>query len=44
MVSMAAQAGSASQRNAERNGFRIAGTRTKWQRAPTSPGTKAAKE
>jgi hypothetical protein len=28
---MVAQPGSASQRNAERHGFRIAYTRTKWQ-------------
>ena len=31
---MAAQPGSGSQRNAERNGFRIAYTRTKWQLQP----------
>jgi len=30
---MCAEPGSASQRNAERHGFRIAYTRTKWQRA-----------
>jgi hypothetical protein len=34
VVSMAAEAGSESQRNAERNGFRIAYTRTKWQLSP----------
>jgi GNAT superfamily N-acetyltransferase len=33
LASMAAEAGSNSQRNAERNGFRIAYTRTKWQLA-----------
>jgi hypothetical protein len=33
---MGALPGSASQRNAERQGFRIAYTRIKWQRAPTS--------
>jgi GNAT superfamily N-acetyltransferase len=32
LAMMAAAPGSASQRNAERNGFRIAYTRTKWQR------------
>ncbi len=32
LAMMAAQPGSASQRNAERNGFRIAYTRTKWYR------------
>jgi len=32
LAMMCAAAGSASQRNAERNGFRIAYTRTKWQR------------
>jgi hypothetical protein len=31
---MAAEPGSASQRNAERHGFRIAYTRVKWQLAP----------
>jgi len=34
LAMMVAQAGSDSQRNAERNGFRIAYTRTKWTRAP----------
>jgi hypothetical protein len=34
LASMIAEAGSESQRNAERNGFRIAYTRTKWQLAP----------
>ncbi|HTY63529.1 MAG TPA: GNAT family N-acetyltransferase [Acidobacteriota bacterium] len=33
LASMAAEAGSGSQRNAERTGFRIAYTRTKWQLA-----------
>ena len=33
LASMAAEAGSASQRNAERSGFRIAYTRTKWHLA-----------
>jgi len=33
LASMVAEAGSESQRNAERNGFRIAYTRTKWQLA-----------
>jgi hypothetical protein len=33
LAMMAAMPGSASQRNAERNGFRIAYTRTKWQQA-----------
>ena len=32
LAMMGAVPGSASQRNAERNGFRIAYTRTKWQR------------
>ena len=36
LASMAAEAGSNSQRNAERNGFRIAYTRTKWQLTPPS--------
>ena len=31
LAAMAAEAGSASQRNAERKGFRIAYTRTKWR-------------
>jgi GNAT superfamily N-acetyltransferase len=39
VVSMAAEAGSESQRNAERNGFRIAYTRTKWQLPFTSSNT-----
>jgi GNAT superfamily N-acetyltransferase len=34
LASMAAEPGSDSQRNAERNGFRIAYTRTKWQLGP----------
>jgi hypothetical protein len=33
LASMAAEAGSGSQHNAERSGFRIAYTRTKWQLA-----------
>lgn len=33
LAMMVAEAGSTSQRNAERNGFRIAYTRTKWRRA-----------
>jgi GNAT superfamily N-acetyltransferase len=37
LASMAAEAGSNSQRNAERNGFQIAYTRTKWQLAPSNP-------
>jgi hypothetical protein len=45
LASMAAEAGSNSQRNAERNGFHIAYTRMKWQLAPinapaTNPTTK----
>jgi GNAT superfamily N-acetyltransferase len=40
LASMAAEAGSESQRNAERNGFRIAYTRTKWRLAlPRSSAT-----
>jgi hypothetical protein len=39
LASMAAEAGSDSQRNAERNGFRIAYTRTKWQLAPLNSST-----
>jgi hypothetical protein len=38
---MCAQPGSASQRNAERHGFRIAYTRIKWRLAPRSPGPEA---
>ena len=36
LAALCAQPGSASQRNAERHGFRVAYTRTKWQRALTS--------
>ena len=36
LAMMAAEPGSTSQRNGERNGFRIAYTRTKWRRALTS--------
>jgi hypothetical protein len=36
---MGALPGSASQRNAERHGFRIAYTRVKWHRKTTSPGS-----
>ncbi len=40
LAMMCAAPGSASQRNAERNGFRIAYTRTKWQlTAPTAAGS-----
>jgi GNAT superfamily N-acetyltransferase len=42
VVSMAAEAGSESQRNAERNGFRIAYTRTKWRLALAPSGTNSA--
>jgi hypothetical protein len=35
LAMMVTQPGSESQRNAERNGFRIAYTRTKWHRAPS---------
>jgi hypothetical protein len=34
LAMMAAQPGSGSQRNAERNGFRVAYTRTKWRLVP----------
>jgi len=34
IAAMGAQPGSTSQRNAEREGFRIAYTRTKWSRSP----------
>jgi hypothetical protein len=37
LAMICAEPGSASQRNAERNGFRIAYTRTKWQLSATSP-------
>ena len=36
LASMVAEAGSESQRNAERNEFRIAYTRTKWRLAPVN--------
>ena len=42
LASMAAGAGSESQRNAERNGFRIAYTRIKWQLARSSSSTNPA--
>jgi hypothetical protein len=40
LASMVAETGGESQRNAERNGFRIAYTRTKWQLAHNSSETK----
>jgi GNAT superfamily N-acetyltransferase len=39
LAMMCAEPGSASQRNGERQGFRIAYTRTKWRKdAPVAPG------
>jgi len=41
LASVVAEAGSASQRNAERNGFRIAYTRTKWRLEPVKSSNKS---
>jgi hypothetical protein len=40
---MVAEAGSASQRNADRKGFRIAYTRIKWARFPAGPPDQTSK-
>jgi hypothetical protein len=42
LAMMCAQPGSASQRNAERHGFRVAYTRTKWRLADVIPAAAAA--
>jgi GNAT superfamily N-acetyltransferase len=41
LAMMVAEAGSNSQRNAERSGFRVAYTRTKWRLAVQEPGVRA---